>query len=114
MPNSLLRVSLIAAMALIAQVASASRLNVLLLCEQFPGTDARFVQAIKVALEAQGFAVKQVGANALAAELAYQPAARLLVLPNSACCPVEARQPLLEYLKAGGNLLTIGEPPLSP
>src|SRR5206468_2705895 len=62
----------------------------------------------------QGFAVKTLGGEALALELAAKPAGeRLLVLPNSACFPVVARKALLDYLKAGGNLLAIGGPVLS-
>jgi hypothetical protein len=104
---------LVLAMALIPAVQAAGRLDVLLLTERFPGTDTAFVETLRASLEAQGFAVKPLDAASIQAELAPSPGRRLLVLPNSACFPVDARQALVEYVKSGGNLLTIGGPPLS-
>ena len=114
MPKGLFWVGLVAVMTLASGAAAENRLDVLLLAERFPGSDATFVDALRSTLEARGFAVKSLGADALVPELSAKSGrARLLVLPNSACFPVEARQALLDYLKTGGNLLTIGGPPLS-
>src|ERR1043165_3662556 len=114
MPNGCFWCGLIAAMTLACEAAFANRLDVLRLDDQFPGTDPVFVEAVNSSLQGQGFAVKRVSAEALLTELAAKPAgARLLCLPHSACFPVDARPALLAYLKAGGNLLAIGGPPLS-
>jgi len=94
-------------------------MDVLLLTEQFPGTDAQFVETLKSSLEAEGFAVRPVSdlSDLSPTDRGRQDKSdggrRLLILPNSACLPVDARPALLAYLKAGGNLLTIGGPPLS-
>jgi len=92
--------------------ASGRRLEVLLLTESFPGTDAAFVDTLRSTLESQGFAVKPIAADELVSVLSDR-SDRLLVLPNSACFPVDSISALKEYLAAGGNLLTIGGPPLS-
>jgi hypothetical protein len=114
MAKGLLCVGLMAAMTLISGAGCANRLNVLLLADHFPGSDAALEDAIKSSLAEQGFRVRSVKGDQLAENLLATPAsAHLLVLPNSACFPAEARPALLEFLKSGGNLLTIGGPPLS-
>ena len=106
---------------LLIQGRSVAKMDVLLLTEQFPGTDAQFAEALKSSLEAEGFKVSPLSdvSDLSPTDRGRQDVLdksdqrRLLILPNSACFPVEARPQLLAYLKGGGNLLTIGGPPLS-
>jgi hypothetical protein len=94
----------------------AAKMEVLLLTETYPGTDAQFVEALRSSLEAEGFAVKSVSdpSDLSPTDRGGQDKSdHILILPNSACFPVEARPALLDYLKGGGNLLTIGGPLLS-
>ncbi len=95
--------------------ASGKRLDVLLLTERLPGTDAVFVDTLRSTLEIQGFAVKPIPADDLVSVLSDKSdrSDQLLVLPNSASFPVESVPALREYLAASGNILTIGGPPLS-
>jgi len=109
-----LRIALVVLIVFGCGACSSNRLTVLMPSERFPGTDEQFVSAVKASLENQGFAVTMVDAEAMTKELARTTkAGRLLVLPNSACFPVQAKPSLEAYLKAGGNLLTIGGPALS-
>ena len=101
--------------------AGSRRLEVLLVTERFPGTDAAFVQTLRSALSAQGFAVKGLAAADLDRALSDGSVGSvgsvgsdtILILPNAACFPVDSRAALMAYLARGGNLLTIGGPPLS-
>ena len=93
-------------------------MDVLLLTEAYPGTDTQFVDTLKSSLEAEGFAVRPVSdmSDLSPTDRGRQDKSdgrQILILPNSACLPVDARPALLAYLKAGGNLLTIGGPLLS-
>ena len=94
---------------------SMAKIDVLLLTETYPGTDTQFVEVLKSSLEAEGFAVRALSDLSDGSDLSDKSdrGRRLLILPNSACFPVEARPALLAYLKGSGNLLTIGGPPLS-
>ncbi|MDH7481283.1 MAG: hypothetical protein QHH26_04795 [Armatimonadota bacterium] len=103
---------LLATMAL-ASRADTSKMAVLVLAEQFPHTDTAFIKALTSSLKAQGFATKPVSADTLASELSNNDERRLLILPNSAYFPVDAKQALVNYVTHNGNLLTIGGPPLS-
>ncbi|MCL6518883.1 MAG: hypothetical protein K6T99_03570 [Armatimonadetes bacterium] len=103
---------LLATMAL-ASRAGTSKMVVFVLAEQFPHTDAAFITALTSSLKAQGFATKLVSADTLASELSKNDKRRLLILPNSAYFPVDAKQALVNYVTHNGNLLTIGGPPFS-
>ncbi len=93
--------------------ARASKLDVLILAEKFPNTDMAFTDTLRASLQAQGFAANFVSADALPSELSKKAERRLLILPNSAYFPVNAREALMDYVARCGNLLTIGGPPLS-
>ncbi len=87
----------------------ARRLECLMLSEQFPGGDAAFAGALKSSLDGQGFKVSDWSDRSDAADMSD----KLLILPNSAYFPWDAVPALKQYLSAGGNLFTIGGPPLS-
>ena len=68
-------------------------MDVLLLTETYPGTDAQLVEVLKSSLEAEGFGVRPVSDLS---DVSDQSDGRmLLILPNSACFPVDARPALL-------------------
>lgn len=91
----------------------AGRLEILLLDEQFPGSDAAFADVLEKSLEDEGFVVRRLDAGDLLPELSTRCGERLLVLPNSACFPADMVSALRSYLAEGGNLLAIGGPLLS-
>ncbi|MDI6829538.1 MAG: hypothetical protein QME62_13760, partial [Armatimonadota bacterium] len=98
---------------ILASGTRASKLDILILAEQFPDTDMAFLETLKKSLESQGIAANFVRADALPSELSKKAERRLLILPNSAYFPLNARQALMDYVARCGNLLTIGGPPLS-
>ncbi|MCX6377665.1 MAG: hypothetical protein NTU88_16810, partial [Armatimonadetes bacterium] len=107
--RSVLILTLVVVMAIVGSSSQARRLECLLLSEQFPGGDRVFVDALKGSLEAQGFVVRPVSDGSVGSDRSDT----ILILPNSACFPSESRSALVDYLAKGGNLLTIGGPPLS-
>lgn len=111
MPKALLLVVLLL---LAGASVSGKRLDILLLAEQFPGTDAAFVSELRTTLESEGYAVKALEADGLSQLLDLSDLSRrLLILPNSACFPAGAVPALKAYLDGGGNILTLGGPPFS-
>ena len=114
MPKLLFLVALMSAILLAAGACHANRLDVLLLNENFPGSDQEFVNTLKASLEAQGFAARQIGASDLSGlSDKSDKKNQLLLLPNSACFPAADIPALKTYLSEGGNILTIGGPPFS-
>ncbi|MBP6964491.1 MAG: hypothetical protein KBC96_08800 [Armatimonadetes bacterium] len=112
MPKALLLVVLLLVVSTCC--ASGKRLDVLLVSERFPGTDAVFVGTLRSALESRGYVVKSLRAEDLS-DLSdtSEQSGRLLLLPNSACFPADSMSALEAYLAANGNILTIGGPPFS-
>ena len=103
---------LVVIMATLGSSSQARRLECLLLTERFPGGDPAFVDALKSSLESQGFAVRELSDGSVGS-IGSVGSDKILILPNSACFPVDAVPALKAYLAAGGNLLTIGGPPFS-
>ena len=85
--------------------------TVTLLDEPRPGLDPKLVPALEAQLKQAGLSVRRMTARQLAKPGALSIAdTDLIAIPHCQSFPLPLREPLLRYLRDGGNLLALGGP----